>query len=468
MNRFKQLLGSQKSANSTNQPFADVVNLEQQTKLFSDLNELQHTVDLAELSDVERQSCTNYVVYGKVQTVFDDSLKTYFQSLIFDDVNLLSHRNFGVWVSYPFKAIPLPSFTGSVATIINNNSIQINDINDNDYIAGDIITIYDDNGDRSFHRLALVTIDSATQKTLTLQSISSTSVTAINSYVVPSVTRYRRDFKLITDDFAYDSYLSAFSTDIYNHPVQQYHFRDDINIKDMTDCFNNPITELYATFIKSGLTSLNTLQTNPFFSKKPGANNTFYVFEYDLDTIKTQTKDTTPFISGTAFIFDAINYSARTLTSGDTLFGDIYEYDTNTLSGQTITPAAHIFKYFNNPNLLNAEFYYLPHRRMDVKKFSDSLELGNTATTSNIPSYALSYGNNGDVLWRDLLSIGYLENSVNGVNYPFLNNRHYLYSDINLDLIRYKAVAASTITTLPTVDVVGYDTSLTVTGTTVC
>ena len=61
--------------------------------------------------------------------------------------------------------------------------------------------------------------------------------------------------------------------------------------------------------------------------------------------------------------------------------------------------------------------------------------------TSKIPYYALLENDlpipdNGTRIWRDILSQGYIDPITNiGVDYPFVNNRRYLFSNIILDII---------------------------------
>ena len=42
----------------------------------------------------------------------------------------------------------------------------------------------------------------------------------------------------------------------------------------------------------------------------------------------------------------------------------------------------------------------------------------------------------GSIAWRDLLTIGYFEEGVNGVDYPFVNGAHYFYFNHNLYIRR--------------------------------
>jgi len=75
--------------------------------------------------------------------------------------------------------------------------------------------------------------------------------------------------------------------------------------------------------------------------------------------------------------------------------------------------------------------YYKPFYKIDIKKFSSNIEIGNTGTTIGIPTYASKVDNEGNMKWKDLLDIGQIEDG-DGVDYPFINDHHYLYDNYNL------------------------------------
>lgn len=440
MERLKQLLGSAQFKSAVNQDFQLKLNFEQTNNLFSDYSTLLSTVDETVLFNNERQASTKYVFFSKVETLFDDSLATYFPSLTYDDINLLNNgRNFKIYISYPFKATPLNTFKSNVTAVISNNMLEISDVNNN-YDFGDIITLYDDSGNTSFNRISVVSANTSTTKLITLQSNIPTAVTNNYSYTIPSVTQFKRDFKIISNELMYNAYESAFSVDIYNHPIQQFHFLEDIDIDGLKDCFNNPITEMYTTFLK--ITG---------FGGRTYSNNSYNVTAHELSSI---INNITATISEQIFNTSGGTLGSTNISTSNLIFGDIYEYNTNTLSGKTVDVAAHKFTYESVDFLTTFEpFYYLPHQKLDIRKFSNSLEFGNSGTTSNIPYYSLYYNNSGDTQWRDLLEIGFLEETTNGVNYPYLNGRHYIFSDIKLNLLRVNPLSASTNTTATAIDV---------------
>ena len=94
----------------------------------------------------------------------------------------------------------------------------------------------------------------------------------------------------------------------------------------------------------------------------------------------------------------------------------------------------------------NKEGYiYLPHRRIEIRAFSTFIEEGDSINTIGIPDYAtLKYSASTQSIttgpittlpltkvskfykWRDLLDIGYVDNDLVGVDYPFESGAHYI------------------------------------------
>ncbi len=79
--------------------------------------------------------------------------------------------------------------------------------------------------------------------------------------------------------------------------------------------------------------------------------------------------------------------------------------------------------------------YYKPFYKIDIKKFSNNIEIGNTGTTLGIPSYSEIVDDQGNRKWKDLLDVGFTEDGE-GVDYPFVNDHHYLYNNYNLYIRR--------------------------------
>jgi hypothetical protein len=83
---------------------------------------------------------------------------------------------------------------------------------------------------------------------------------------------------------------------------------------------------------------------------------------------------------------------------------------------------------------VNFKFKYNPIKTITIKKYSSYFEIGNILITDNIPSYAIKL-DEYNYIWRDLLDVGIFEDNGNGIDYPFINNSHYLFNKINLEII---------------------------------
>ena len=79
---------------------------------------------------------------------------------------------------------------------------------------------------------------------------------------------------------------------------------------------------------------------------------------------------------------------------------------------------------------------YKPFIPITIRVFSDDLERINTGSTSVeevdlIPFYATPIDDEGNVVWRNLLDKGFIDPLTNiGVNFPFINNRHYVFQNL--------------------------------------
>jgi hypothetical protein len=120
--------------------------------------------------------------------------------------------------------------------------------------------------------------------------------------------------------------------------------------------------------------------------------------------------------------------------------GDYVEYNSLEIVEKVISKIVHRFSTMSQQN---DEGYYLdPFKKMQIMYFSNIIENSSINEPSEgIPNYAETYPN-GQISWRNLLPIGYIEpslnNTNNGVDYPFINGFHYFYSNNNFYIRRQK------------------------------
>ena len=272
-------------------------------------------------------------------------------------------------------------------------------------------------------------------------TLSNTSKTLLNSFnfslLIPSNTGYTnitiegdntyyiRDFELVSDDI--DLYPAGYSNNVFNEQTYCFNFNEDINIEHFMQniTFDNytggtglPVTELYlfAEFI-------------------PDQNNT------KKYTVWNSTGGST-----------TVNYDSTT-----NVYRDVIRYSKDDFTIDNYYSQIHYIKtdYIDPISGLNSlEWKYNPLIPFKLRYFSDSISTANIndvsyEETSKIPYYAIKendppLADNGKRIWRDILPQGYIDPISNiGVNYPFVNNKRYLFSNIILDIIPDISVSGS-------------------------
>ena len=90
-----------------------------------------------------------------------------------------------------------------------------------------------------------------------------------------------------------------------------------------------------------------------------------------------------------------------------------------------------ILKYYGSPQY--SGWVYDPFQEYQIRRYSDFIETADP-TVLGIPDYATFI--DGLWYWRDLLDIGFFEDIdfINGVDYPFLNGKHYVDETKNMSV----------------------------------
>ena len=255
-----------------------------------------------------------------------------------------------------------------------------------------------------------------------------------------------------TDD--YETYNIAFSENFYNDPYIQIVFNEDIDVKDLTDNLDRPLSEIYLSFVKTSsnglFTKLKSGIETVFDAKLKNSNN--YPYLRDIPSIGR-------IHNGTSGIFTSHKSLEQVIDINNTFFyGDLVEYNTNTLLEVVLADVHHCFNTINresNPSLTYTTkvgilppqptktislgpryegYHYKAHHKMKIREFSTYIEFGDEFT-DNIPSYAITLPD-GTYAWRDLLDLGVNESDETALDYPFLNNSHYLYQNFCFNLKR--------------------------------
>lgn len=259
-------------------------------------------------------------------------------------------------------------------------------------------------------------------------TLSNTSKTLLNSFkfslLRPSNTGYTnitidgdntyyiRDFIKISDDI--DIYPAGYSNNVFNEQTYCFNVNEDVNIENFMQniSYNNytggtglPVTELY------------------LFA------------EYNQDQNNTKKYTIWNSTGGSS----TINYDSST-----NVYRDIIKFSKDEFTIDNYLNQIHYITTKFDQGYL--EWKYNPLIPVKLRYFNDSISTANIndvsyEETSKIPYYALKENDpplidNGKRIWRDILPQGYIDPISNiGVNYPFVNNRRYLFSNIILDII---------------------------------
>ncbi len=238
---------------------------------------------------------------------------------------------------------------------------------------------------------------------------------------------YVRMYKVLTTN-EYDSYKCAFSSSIYPKTIVNelgiandtwlYHFNEDIDVGELVDHNNKPLTELYLGFIKRS--GQNTYEWSDV------------VAGWDFNSYKITTFNGLETIS--KYKVGGVGTIEKPNKSYDYI-GDYAEYNSLEIKEKVISKIVHRFGLAKDPN---GEGYFLnPFTKLEIMNFSDIIETSSiNEPTEGIPNYAETYPNGG-IAWRDLLYIGFIEPiSGVGVDYPFINGKHYFYGNYNFFIRR--------------------------------
>jgi len=229
---------------------------------------------------------------------------------------------------------------------------------------------------------------------------------------------YVRKFEVIsTND--YETFETAFANTIYPktitnnlgvaNKVYSFQFNKDININGIYSNRNGKPTQLYLGFIKRA--GQNTHDWSNVTSDWAENFNNTQDDNYILETISQR-------VSNGVGTIEKQNY-------GDEYYGDFVEFNRLTLEETTISEPIHRFNPISNNN---NGYYFKPFKKLQIRVYSNNIgEAASQDNVINLPTDTITYPD-GTRVWKDILSVGYYEGS-NGVDYPFLNNSHYFYSN---------------------------------------
>ena len=233
---------------------------------------------------------------------------------------------------------------------------------------------------------------------------------------------YVRKFEVIgvNSDFIINN--QAFAKNIFNDEKHSYLINKDIVLENNLDWFGKPITELFIlSMYKSSYTGHHELE----------------------EEIQTQTFT----LSGNTINsnFNSITGDTITYEIGDIVYGDVVIWnkemynETKFLDKEIkiITNYQEI-ETGGGVNDRQLKWKYNPLHPIRIDYLANEYNIENISGTTevNIPDYAIKLDNKGNYIWRDKLDKGFIDNLYNiGVDYPFVNGKHYIYSNHIIKLV---------------------------------
>jgi len=229
-----------------------------------------------------------------------------------------------------------------------------------------------------------------------------TQIESGNTFI--SGTTYRLNYEILTNLTDIDIYKSGYNKNIFYDQVYGFNFNLEIDLRGQTDSFGKPITELY-------------LFAN-FKPQKSGETVT-------QNTYDSSTRVTRPYVI----------YSGGSIVDGDWVF-----YLPTNFEEVLLQRSEHYVHFpCTGTTGTGISLKYNPFIPIKIRDFSDEILSGNISGTSeidfNIPDYAINVDDEGNYIWENLLENGYIDPiSLRGVNYPFINKRHYIFSNLVLPM----------------------------------
>ena len=225
-----------------------------------------------------------------------------------------------------------------------------------------------------------------------------------------------------------------------------FDFKKTFVLTGITNNLKYTPTEVYATMIlRNG---------NGYFTYPPKVG---YKFNFHNDWVDNQFSGNTSVetvIGTTNFNSNTSGYTSSTFTGGTklelgtTLTGAFVEYNVRDLKERIISEAFHRFShrktldgtvplFDHGQNMTNpVGYYYQPHYRIKLRQLSPYIETSKLKREEliNLPENTIFDDENKVWKWRDVYNHGFVDQEGNGTKFPFINDMHYVSTDINFYL----------------------------------
>jgi hypothetical protein len=212
-------------------------------------------------------------------------------------------------------------------------------------------------------------------------------------------------------------------------------FNSDIDIRGLQDNQRRPLSSLFFTTIWRGYLGWTSNMKQGWYFNTYLQNNKPQTWwdqsNTNSNTNIPQSFYTTTLGGATKFYYNEL------LTTGDTMDGDYCEWNNYEQLERVVSTYQHKIKYNQNWFKLDNDlpvsnqpgYFYQPHNPIQISAFSDYVEEGSGVNVVGIPDYAYYSTLSALFRWRDKYPYGYIDTDGIGVDYPFLNGKHYPYEN---------------------------------------
>jgi hypothetical protein len=217
----------------------------------------------------------------------------------------------------------------------------------------------------------------------------------------------------------------------------------DLNLVNLLDNQKRPINEISLTIINKGYSGYFNQPFNRIGIKQGWEFNLTKTTNpwWDLNNEKSNSNVLTSDYTLTNGATKTFFYNLD-LKKDDVMDGDFCEWNDYEQIERVVSPYYHkikfnqsVFQTTDNYSTNSPGYYYKPHNSMTLRVFSDYIETGELETIDATPSWAFYSQTDQQFRWRDLYTYGFIDNLGRGVDYPYLNNAHYPFSNVVFRLI---------------------------------
>lgn len=218
-------------------------------------------------------------------------------------------------------------------------------------------------------------------------------------------------------------------------------FAKDFDLGGLIDNQKRPLLELFVTAMWKGYFGWTTgsLKQGWEFNIPPDLTTKYPNAWWS----NTNSNSNTPFTTS-SYVSNGKTFNYVNSLSSDTIVdGDYCEWNDYEQTERVISNLYHKFKFnpvhFNigtPPSLINPYgYYYQTHFPIPLRITSDYIETAPPENIYEIPNWAFFSSFDNEFKWRDVYSYGFIDYKNRGVDYPFMNGKHYPFKNIIFRII---------------------------------